>query len=103
MVSMAGLKSLQKDIGTPMNDVPVYQVELFTDTGKWKYTMNLIMFAEDQNFGAPNMYEDWINRSMENTPSKLRGVTLKSIPKGWYAVAINNPLGFPIMAKTVVV
>ena len=76
------------------NETDVYAVHFFKSSGKWAYTDYLVL-REPDRYGM-NFHADMIEQGIRETPRELRETSISSI-EHWTVVALNNPLGYPIM------
>ena len=91
----AQLKFLDKVVEDTSEAIGVWEVQFFKPgSGKWKYTDYLVLKKPD-NYGM-NFHTDMIEQGLRETPREIRETSIISI-EHWTVVAINNPLGFPIM------
>jgi hypothetical protein len=69
------------------------KVELFKPSMKLGYTAWVSVPPLDYKEELP--YLAAVNNGLANTPANVKGVTMTSVPDGWYAVATHTPWGYP--------
>lgn len=73
--------------------------ELFTETGKWKYTVQIDMMG----FYSELDINDAVRKALRNTDSDIRGVTDSAVaPGSRYTLVVFEPYhknAYPVMIK----
>lgn len=89
------LKQSYQDIDNVGEEYGVWEIWFFKPgSGKWAYTDYLVLRRPDR-YGM-NFHAGMIEQGIRETPQELRETSISSI-EGWTVVALNNPLGYPIM------
>lgn len=82
-----------------MTEEKLVRGEVFTDSGKWKYSVKLLFQDYGDRYVAPHtQLEDALYLA---TVKNVSEVTFKRLPQDWELVCFEPPFGYPAILRGV--
>lgn len=89
---LANGRDVQQLLGSWLARVPA---EVFTDTGKWKYSVRLDYRNAPAGYLAPS--KNAARALRKATEGHTSDVTFRELPDGWFMFVPDPPEGYPAM------